>query len=75
MKKVRGGKKTAPQANPKNAPNEDLGFAEVQKRFSRAPSVTQGVMFGSTGLKVKGKVFAMLVKGALVVKLPKARVW
>lgn len=31
-------------------------------------------MFGSMGLKVGGKVFAMLVKGRLVVKLPKERV-
>lgn len=31
-------------------------------------------MFGSTALKVKGKVFAMMVKGDLVVKLPKERV-
>jgi hypothetical protein len=31
-------------------------------------------MFGSTGLKVHGKTFAMLVKGRLVVKLPRHRV-
>lgn len=31
-------------------------------------------MFGSSGLKVESKVFAMLVKGELVVKLPKHRV-
>jgi TfoX/Sxy family transcriptional regulator of competence genes len=31
-------------------------------------------MFGSSGLKVGTKVFAMLVKGELVVKLPKHRV-
>lgn len=31
-------------------------------------------MFGSPGLKVRGKVFAMLVKGKLVVKLSRARV-
>lgn len=28
-------------------------------------------MFGSVGLKVNGKVFAMLVKGKFVAKLPK----
>lgn len=30
--------------------------------------------FGSTSLKADGKIFAMLVKGRLVVKLPRARV-
>ena len=30
-------------------------------------------MFGATALKVGGKVFAMLVKGELVVKLPASR--
>ena len=36
--------------------------------------VTQSKMFGSPGLKVNGKVFAVLVKGQLVVKLPRQRV-
>lgn len=31
-------------------------------------------MFGSQGLKVGGKVFAILVKGKLVLKLPQKRV-
>jgi len=38
------------------------------------PSVSVGKMFGSPVLKVEGKVFAMLVKGRLVVKLPGKRV-
>ena len=34
----------------------------------------RGRMFGSVGLKSGGKVFAMVVKGELVVKLPAERV-
>lgn len=34
----------------------------------------EGKGFGSSGLKIHGKIFAMLVKGSLVVKLPKPRV-
>lgn len=42
---------------------------------SHSAKVGEGKGFGSTGqLKVGGKIFAMLVKGKLVVKLPRARV-
>lgn len=36
--------------------------------------ISVGKMFGSRVLKVTGKVFGMVVKGRLVVKLPKERV-
>lgn len=38
------------------------------------PAETGKKMFGSATLKVDNKIFAMLVKGQLVVKLPKGRV-
>lgn len=38
------------------------------------PEVTTGRMLQSEGLMIKGKVFAMLVRGGLGVKLPAARV-
>jgi len=42
---------------------------------SRSARICEGRGFGSTGqLKVRGKIFAMLVKGKLVVKLPSERV-
>jgi hypothetical protein len=54
-------------------------FEKLVGRFSADPSVTlpsvrKGGRFGASGLKVDGKIFAMLSKGELVVKLPKERV-
>ncbi len=50
-------------------------FALVVSAFARDRSVTRGKMFSSSNVpSVNGKIFAMLVKGKLVVNLPKQRV-
>ncbi|MBI4235825.1 MAG: hypothetical protein HY688_00515 [Chloroflexi bacterium] len=51
----------------------DAAFQSIAGAFAKEPGVTQSKMFGSPGLKVSGKVFAVLVKGKLVVKLPRER--
>jgi TfoX/Sxy family transcriptional regulator of competence genes len=59
-----------PEASPVPA-----SFAPVVSAFARDRSVTRGKMFSSSNvLSVNGKIFAMLVRGKLVVKLPKQRV-
>jgi TfoX/Sxy family transcriptional regulator of competence genes len=52
----------------------DSRFAPVVAAFARDAHVTPTKMFGAVGLKVNGKVFAILVKGKFVAKLPKERV-
>jgi hypothetical protein len=50
-------------------------FERLAARFLTDPAVTQGTGFGSSpGLRVAGKVFAMLIGDELVVKLPRDRV-
>lgn len=49
-------------------------FQAILESYAGMPDVSTGKMFGSIGLKTNGKVFAMLVKDKLVVKLPKTRV-
>jgi hypothetical protein len=52
-------------------------FAEIVEELLSNPNVTpptEGKGFGSSGLKIQNKIFAMLVKGKLIVKLPKPRV-
>jgi hypothetical protein len=50
-------------------------FAELAPRFLADPAVTEGTGFGSSpGLRVGTKIFAMLARGELVVKLPRQRV-
>ncbi len=52
-------------------------FATLVEELISYPDVTppsDGKGFGSSGLKIHHKIFAMLVRGKLVVKLPKPRV-
>ena len=50
-------------------------FDPIAARFLERPDVDIGAMFGSQGLRVRGKVFAFVGHlGGLVVKLPEARV-
>jgi hypothetical protein len=68
-------KRKAPEAAAESA---SPAFEEVVAAFKGGDGIEEpGASrraFGSNGLKVNGKIFAMLVRGALVVKLPKARV-
>ncbi len=52
-------------------------FATLIEALLSYPDVTppsEGKAFGSSGLKIQNKIFAMLTGGRLVVKLPKSRV-
>jgi hypothetical protein len=48
-------------------------FEAIVARFDGEPDVELGTNFRSPGLRVRRKIFAMLVDGDLVVKLPADR--
>lgn len=51
---------------------EDLVIAFAMEPHVTPPEGSRG--FGSHALRVRGKIFAMVVRGHLVVKLPRTRV-
>lgn len=56
------------------AATPEESFAEVEQALLREPGTASGTGFGSgPGVKVDGKIAAMLVGRRLVVKLPAAR--
>jgi hypothetical protein len=70
----RPGSQKASKAKGEAAPR-DPRFAPVVETFSRDRDVTSGGKgFGSSGLKVQGRLFAMMSKGKFVAKLPRHRV-
>ncbi len=52
----------------------DPRTAAIAREYAARRAAGGTRRFGSDGLQVDGKLFAMLVGGALVVKLPRARV-
>jgi hypothetical protein len=63
------------KAGPQGEAAADPDFAPIAAAFAKNKDVAQGGKgFGSLGLKVNGKLFAMPVRGTLVLKLPRARV-
>ena len=82
-KRAAGGAASAASRGRDGGPRErtatsDATFARVVAAFAADPRIEPPApergAFGSNGLTVGGRIFAMLVRGALVVKLPRERV-
>lgn len=56
------------------APDAPAVFDAIAQNLFTRPDVDMGPMFGSEGMRVRGKVFAFMgYRGSLVVKVPQAR--
>ena len=56
-------------------PRDEQRFQRLAAHFARRREVTEGTGFGTNpGVRVGGKVFAMLIESDLVLKLPADRV-
>ena len=62
-----------PKARAKDRDEGGALFEAIALRFTGRPGITHARMFDATVLKFRGKIFSMLVKGNLVVKLPRER--
>ena len=62
-------------SGPTEIPGPMERFEQLIDRLVGDPEVSTGTGFGSApGLRVSGRIFAMLVRDELVVKLPRSRV-
>jgi TfoX/Sxy family transcriptional regulator of competence genes len=75
MTAMKKGVRKKPAPSPTAGEGVDPSFLPIVQAFARQRDVTRKRMFSSSSvLSVDGKIFAMLVKGRFVAKLPRDRV-